>query len=85
MSQGAPAIGLGIFAAMLLSHVLFLSAAAKVAGYVAGIVLLHHSDDPWAYAFARLIETVLGIGVAMLVSFLPRVIGSESARAGSAE
>jgi uncharacterized membrane protein YgaE (UPF0421/DUF939 family) len=85
MSHGPLAIGLGIFAAMLLSHVLFLQAAAKVAGYVAGIVLLNYSAEPWAYAFARLIETALGIGAAMLVSLLPRVIGARSSGAGSGE
>ena len=38
-------IGSGIFLAMFASHVISLPAAAKVPGYVSGIILLDHGDS----------------------------------------
>jgi hypothetical protein len=50
--------------------------AARIAGYLCAIVLLEHTENPWFHAMWRLVETVLGIGVALLVSLLPKLMRS---------
>lgn len=72
------AIALGILIAMFLSHLLYLQAAARVAGYVCGIVLLDHGDSPWSYALFRMVETALGIAAAMGVSFVPKLLQTDA-------
>lgn len=67
-------LGLSILEAMFFSHLLHLEGTAKLAGYVCGIVVLDHAGHPWSYAFFHLIETLLGIGVAMLVSLIMEIL-----------
>ena len=72
LPNGPIALGLAIFISMLTAHALrFESSAARVAGYVAAIVMFDHHDDPWRYAFERAWETVVGIGSALLVGLVP--------------
>jgi uncharacterized membrane protein YgaE (UPF0421/DUF939 family) len=67
-------VGIAILVAMLISAVVRIPEAARVAGYTCGIVVLSHGADPWRYAYFRLIETGLGILVAWLISLVPKAI-----------
>jgi uncharacterized membrane protein YgaE (UPF0421/DUF939 family) len=74
LPPGPVTIGFSILSAMFLSYILRLRGAAKITGYVCGIVMLEHQGHQRSYALFRLIETVIGIGVALLVSFVPKLI-----------
>jgi uncharacterized membrane protein YgaE (UPF0421/DUF939 family) len=80
---GPWAVGIGIVLAMSLCSALHLEGASRVTGYVCGIVLLEHTSEPWSYAFFRLLETALGIVVAMAVSLLPKLIRVDEAEPAS--
>ncbi len=71
------AVGLGILAAMVVCHIFKVSAGAKVAGYISALVMLNYGENPWSFASNRLMETALGIGIAWLVSLVPRLIQIE--------
>lgn len=73
MAPGIWTVVFGVFAGMFLTRLLGLQDAARLAGYVCGIVLLDHDDQPWQYAVYRMTETVLGIGAALLVSVIPKL------------
>lgn len=69
-------VALGILVAMSICQLLRASEGAKVAGYICGIVVLAHADESWTYAFFRFLETALGVGVAWLISMVPKVIAT---------
>jgi uncharacterized membrane protein YgaE (UPF0421/DUF939 family) len=77
LPQGPLAIAVSILVAMLLSYVVHLQAAAKLAGYVCGIIVLSHGAHAWSYAGYRVIETFLGIAMAVLVSLVPKLMRVE--------
>ena len=77
LPPGPLAIGASILVAMLLSYVIHVQAAAKVTGYVCGIVVLAHGTHPWSYAWYRVVETFLGIAMAVLVSLVPKLLHGE--------
>jgi len=80
---GPLALGIAILVAMLTMFILRMQAAAKISGYTSAIVMFTHAGDPWLYAAERAFDNVLGIGAAVLVSYLPKLI-RESAPSDSA-
>ncbi len=67
-------LALGIALPMLLAQWTRFPEAAKLSGYVSGIILLEQGDQPWGYALSRFVETMLGIVIAILVSAVPKLI-----------
>jgi uncharacterized membrane protein YgaE (UPF0421/DUF939 family) len=77
LAPGAISAGLCVFAAMSLTCAMRMENAARLAGYLAALVVLGYRDSPWTYGLYRLIETTIGIAVAVLVSLLPRPMDNE--------
>ena len=74
LPASAMTLGLGVLTAMFTSHLVRLQRAARLAGFICGIILLHQTQTPWTYASHRFLETTLGIVMAVLTSFLPKLI-----------
>ena len=81
LGTGALAIAVGVLIAMFVAQASGWAEAAKLAGYVCGLVVLEHSAEPWTYALYRFIETVLGIAVAVGISLVPKLVVLERAKA----
>jgi len=64
------AVGLAIFLTILVCEFSRFKDAAKVGGYVAGVVVLGYAAAPWRYAWDRFVETAVGIAFAMLLCFV---------------
>ncbi len=84
LAPGPLAVLVAIGAIMLLCHALKLDGAAKISGYICGIVVLEHSGQAWLYAAERLAETLVGVGVALGLSLVPKLIHVDGDRAGPA-
>ena len=74
------AIGLSILVAMFVCHLVGTPEVVRVAGYTSAIVAFSYGVDPWHYAFYRLIETGLGICVAWVISYVPKLMRAETNR-----
>jgi uncharacterized membrane protein YgaE (UPF0421/DUF939 family) len=70
-APGALAVAFGVLVPMFICQLFRQPAAAKVAGYVSGIIILSFSTDAWTHARDRLLETVVGILAAAAVSAVP--------------
>lgn len=76
-----PVMGAAIMTLIFVCYVAGYGEAAKLAGYVAGLVVLDHSDAPWTYARDRFVETSLGIVLAIVMSLLiPERLSAQSKR-----
>jgi len=77
LPSDAWAIGVGIVIAILLSEALIGRDGAKIAGYACGLIVWDSGIAPWHYGVYRLTETGLGITVAWLISYVPKLIRVE--------
>ena len=64
----------GVAVPMFACVLLRIPAAAKVAGFVSGIILVGFAANPLAHALDRIIETLLGIAAATAVSLVPLLL-----------
>lgn len=68
---GAPwVIGLAAAFMILFCYYFDFEAAAKLSAFVAALTVMDHSATPWLYGRDRIIETMIGIGFAVLASML---------------
>jgi uncharacterized membrane protein YgaE (UPF0421/DUF939 family) len=77
LPAGPVAIGIGILIAMLACQLAQVRDAAKVAGFICGILVLENSAAPWLSGFYRFLETALGVIVALAISYVPKLIKLE--------
>jgi uncharacterized membrane protein YgaE (UPF0421/DUF939 family) len=70
-APGPLSVTAGVLLPMFICQLFRQSAAAKVAGYVSGIIILSFATDPWTHARDRLLETLVGILAAAAVSAIP--------------
>jgi len=75
-------IGLGTLLSMLACQFAGASEGAKVAACVYGIIMLMHGGDVLGFAFHRVIETGLGVVTAWAISYVPKLIATETETGG---
>ena len=85
LPPAAWALGASVLVAMLMAHLLGAREGAKVAGYICGLIVLDNSAAPWTDALHRMLETALGVTVAWIISYVPKLIpiedGAEATKA----
>jgi uncharacterized membrane protein YgaE (UPF0421/DUF939 family) len=70
-------IGLGVMMTMLICQLLHVNDGARVAAFTCGIIMLIPGNGPWLNAIERFVETLLGVGVAWAISYVPKLIRIE--------
>jgi len=84
--QGNLAIGLCASAMIAAFLSIDRPEAAKLAGYISGVVVMEHSIQSWRYAWDRFLETVLGIAAGYVVAVIGyRITHRPSSRAAPAD
>jgi hypothetical protein len=61
-------LGISVFVGIYLASYLKFKEAAKLSGYVAALIVVTHSQKPWLQGWGRLVETLFGVGVALVVN-----------------
>jgi uncharacterized membrane protein YgaE (UPF0421/DUF939 family) len=74
LPPGAASVALAVMLSLSACFLLRVGGGAKISGIVSGLIVLEFSSDPWSFALARLIETLLGVVAAIVVSFVPMLI-----------
>ena len=72
-APNAASAGLGVLISVLACYVT-IQGGAKIAGYVAAIIILQEGEQPLVHGLFRFIEIALGIGVAWVLSLVPRLV-----------
>jgi uncharacterized membrane protein YgaE (UPF0421/DUF939 family) len=75
------AVGASIIVAMLFAEFLGASGGSRIAGYICGLLVIEHPGDAWHYGFFRLLETALGVTVAWLISYVPKLMRADDLEA----
>jgi len=63
-------IGLATFIMVLFCYYFDFAVAAKYSAFVAALTVMDHSNQPWSYGRDRIVETIIGIGFAVVMSLL---------------
>lgn len=79
LPAGPLTLGLSILVAMLLCQLLPVRDGARIAAYISGLIVFEQRAEPWHYATFRMIETAIGVAVAWLISYVPKLIRSDEA------
>lgn len=79
LGGGPGAVALAVLVAMIACQYMGASEGARVAGFVAGIIVLEGQPGSLVYAFYRIVETLLGVFVALAISYVPKLMSDNDA------